>query len=81
MPAPVEGEGDNSFFTTYKYKLSAGTYLGIITLLCYRVHRKPHAPIIKRGQYETIFKGTGLSAVVGGMLMSSEGAEKIHDVS
>ncbi|KAK7946618.1 uncharacterized protein PG986_010939 [Apiospora aurea] len=53
----------SSFFSTYKYKLLAGTYLSITALLCYRVHCQPYAPAIKWEQYETIFKGTSLSAV------------------
>jgi len=66
----------SSFFDTYKYKLLTGTWLGVTALLCYRVHQQPYAPAIKWGQYETVFKGTSLSAVVGGVLMSGGGQRR-----
>ncbi|KAK8070959.1 hypothetical protein PG997_011162 [Apiospora hydei] len=69
-------DNGSSFFSTYKYKLLAGTYLIITALLCYRVHRQPYAPAIKWEQYETIFKGTSLSAVVGGVAMSNGGQRR-----
>ncbi|KAK8073780.1 hypothetical protein PG994_004679 [Apiospora phragmitis] len=70
---PEEPKNSTSFLSTYKYKLLVATYLGVTTLLCYRVHRQPYASNIKWEQYETIFKGTSLSAVVGGVLMSNGG--------
>ncbi|KAK8024113.1 hypothetical protein PG993_012179 [Apiospora rasikravindrae] len=69
-------DNGSSFFSTYKYKLLAGTYLSITALLCHRVHRQPYAPAIKWEQYEAIFKGTSLSAVVGGMVMSNGGQRR-----
>ncbi|KAI1375105.1 hypothetical protein F4677DRAFT_423185 [Hypoxylon crocopeplum] len=60
----------------HKYHVLIGTYLAITSFLFYRIYRQPFSPAIKSEQYETIFKGTTLAAVVGGVAMSSRGRAK-----
>ncbi|KAI1411907.1 hypothetical protein F5Y13DRAFT_52580 [Hypoxylon sp. FL1857] len=57
----------------YKYHLLIGAYLVSTSFFFYRVYRQPFSTAIKSKQYETIFKGTTLAAVVGGVAMSSGG--------
>ncbi|CAJ2508156.1 Uu.00g093420.m01.CDS01 [Anthostomella pinea] len=65
-----------SLLNRYKYHLLIGSYLALTSLFFYRVHRRPFSTAIKSEQYETIFKGTTLAAVVGGVAMSSSGRAK-----
>ncbi|KAI1501076.1 hypothetical protein F5X99DRAFT_428655 [Biscogniauxia marginata] len=78
MPvAPVERETPpKSPIYHYKYHLLVGTYVTLTSLLFYRVRRQPFSAAIKSEQYETIFKGTTLAAVVGGVFMSDAGRAK-----
>lgn len=57
----------------YKYHVLIGAYLAATSFFFYRVYRQPFSAMIKSEQYETIFKGTTLVTVVGGVAMSSAG--------
>ncbi|XXG99964.1 Chitinase 2 [Hypoxylon texense] len=63
-------------FSRYKYHVLVATYLAVTSFFFYRVYRQPFSRAIKSEQYETIFKGTSLAAVVGGVAMSSAGRAK-----
>ncbi|KAI1080686.1 hypothetical protein F5B20DRAFT_538557 [Whalleya microplaca] len=77
MNRPIDSEHPpENILSRYKYHLLIGTYLAITSLSFYRVHRQPFSPAIKSEQYETIFKGTTLAAVVGGVAMSTAGQAK-----
>ncbi|KAI1658901.1 hypothetical protein F4813DRAFT_33252 [Daldinia decipiens] len=60
----------------YKYRILIGTYLATTNFFLYRVYRQSFSWVIRSGQYETIFKGTALAAVIGGVVMSSAGRAK-----
>ena len=68
----------NSLVQKYKYHLLIGVYTTVTSLLLYRVHRQPFALAIKSEQYETVFKGTTLAAVIGGIAMSDTGRAKFR---
>ncbi|KAI0595337.1 hypothetical protein F4775DRAFT_595432 [Biscogniauxia sp. FL1348] len=74
MSPPAKSETpSSSLVRKYKYHLLIGIYTTVTSLLFYRVHRQPFALAIKSEQYETIFKGTTLAAVIGGIAMSNTG--------
>ncbi|KAL7624996.1 hypothetical protein AAE478_004210 [Parahypoxylon ruwenzoriense] len=60
----------------YKYHVLIWTYLILTSSLFCRIYRQPFSLAMKSEQYETIFKGTTLAAVVGGVAMSSAGRAK-----
>ncbi|OTB18756.1 hypothetical protein K445DRAFT_223970 [Daldinia sp. EC12] len=59
-----------------RYRILIGTYLVVTSFFFYRVYRQPFSRVIKSEQYETIFKGTTLAAVIIGVSMSSTGKAK-----
>ncbi|KAI1875974.1 uncharacterized protein JN550_001470 [Neoarthrinium moseri] len=64
------------FVDRYKYHVLIGSYIALTSVFFWRVHRQPYSRSIKAEQYETIFKGTTLAAVVAGVAVSSSGREK-----
>lgn len=57
----------------YKYPLLCATYVLITGAAFARVRRQPYTQSIKMEQYESIFKGTTLAAVVVGAVISGGG--------
>ncbi|KAI8966176.1 hypothetical protein F5Y11DRAFT_215083 [Daldinia sp. FL1419] len=77
MPATPDHEtAPRHFLFRCRYYILVGAYLMATSYLFYHVHRQPFSRVIKSEQYETIFKGTSLVAVIGGIAMSSSGKAK-----
>ncbi|KAK3079330.1 hypothetical protein LTS18_005129 [Coniosporium uncinatum] len=55
---------------TYRYHILAVTYSLLTVTAFLRVHRQPYNSRLKTEQYETIFKGTTLAAVLVGVGMT-----------
>ncbi|KAK3061777.1 hypothetical protein LTS18_005454 [Coniosporium uncinatum] len=55
---------------TYRYHILAVTYSLFTVTAFLRVHRQPYNSRLKTEQYETIFKGTTLAAVLVGVGMT-----------
>jgi hypothetical protein len=72
----VDSSVDAGFLDRHKYQVLVGTYVAVTAVLFLRVHRQPYSSAVKWEQYETIFKGTSLAAVLGGIAMSNTGREK-----
>ncbi|KAF2230835.1 hypothetical protein EV356DRAFT_508140 [Viridothelium virens] len=59
-----------SLLSKYKFVLLAGCYVAATGFAFLRVHRQPYSKAIKAEQYETIFKGTTLIAVLAGIALN-----------
>ena len=60
---------------THKLFLLAGCYVIVTGAAFLRVHRQPYNQAIKTEQYETIFKGTTLAAILAGVSLSEGGRD------
>lgn len=69
----VDKEPIYSALVGYKYPLLCATYVLVTGAAFARVRRQPYTQSIKLEQYETIFKGTTLAAVVAGLAISGRG--------
>lgn len=55
--------------SAYRYHLLFAAWISFTGLAFFRVSRQPYNTRIKTEQYETIFKGTTLSAALVGMAL------------
>lgn len=63
-------ESMSSFVQKYKLPLIGVVYCLATGGAFWRISRQPCSKSMKWGQYETVFKGTTLAAVVGGIAVS-----------
>ena len=54
----------------HKYQILLGTYLTVTVAAFFRIAQQPYSRSIKAEQFESIFKGTTLAAVVVGVAIS-----------
>lgn len=66
-----------SYFYPYRFHILCGTWLFLTGAAFFRVSRQPYNSRVKSEQYETIFKGTTLAAVIGGIGLNG-GLNKPH---
>ncbi|KAH7058681.1 hypothetical protein B0J12DRAFT_651123 [Macrophomina phaseolina] len=62
--------GSESALSRYRFHILTGAWLFITVTACFRVSRQPYNSRLKSGQYESIFKGTSLAAVLTGIGVS-----------
>lgn len=63
-------------YEKYKYDALFGTWLLVTGAMFMRIKRQPYSTRLKVEQYESIFKGTSLGAIVLGIGMSPKGVMK-----
>ncbi|OJD33657.1 alpha-glucosidase [Diplodia corticola] len=63
-------EGPETALSRYRYKFLFGAWLLVTGAAFLRVSRQPYHSRLKSEQYETIFKGTSLAAVLAGIGLS-----------
>lgn len=63
-------QGYESALSRYRYRILFGAWLFVTGVAFFRVSRQPYNSRIKSEQYETIFKGTSLAAVLAGIGVS-----------
>ena len=67
-----ENSKPQSSLSTYRYYLLGAAYVFGTSLAFARIRRQPYSQSIKMEQYETVFKGTTLAAVVAGVALSGK---------
>ena len=66
-------------YEKYRYPALFTTWLAVTGALFLRIKRQPYSTRLKVEQYEIIFKGTSLAAVVLGIGMSAGGYRRHSD--
>lgn len=63
MPSPTP-RSQSTLLSQYKYHLIASLYVLVTGGLAWRIKRQPDSQAVKAEQYETLFKGTTLAAIL-----------------
>jgi hypothetical protein len=67
FPSTMSSSASETVVEKYRYEILFGTWLAVTGATFLRIKRQPYSTRLKIEQYESIFKGTSLSAVLIGI--------------